>query len=192
MKFSDIVLTQRKTNRAMISLLSLMFVLSVAAPVQAQSAESPLSPSTQLEVSEDRVSDKPVSMASKKLLIAKKPATVASTITWQNNLNKTYELAKTNRKWILVDVYTDWCHWCKRLDSDVYAQPAVAKFINSSFVCLKANAERGDGMTVKSKYGVSGYPCTLILEPGGKEKGRIDGYLPPGKFTAEITNILNR
>ncbi len=185
MKFSNIVLTQSKTNQAMIPLLSLMFVLSVASPVQAQSDEIPLSRSSQ-------VSEKPVSVDSNRLLIAKKPAVIASTITWQNNLNKTYELAKTNRKWILVDVYTDWCHWCKRLDSDVYAQPAVAKFINSSFVCLKANAEKGDGITVKSRYGVSGYPCTLILEPGGKEKGRIDGYLPPGKFTAEITNILNR
>lgn len=180
--------TQGKAAQSFLAILALTATIAGStAPANAQSKDSIVQ-----EVSADR----PISAASAKTNSSKHGVLIAageaSTITWQNSLSKTLQLAKTNRKWILVDVFTDWCHWCKKLDSDVYAQPKVATFLNKSFVCMKANAEKGDGITVKSKYGVDGYPCTLILEPGGKEKGRIEGYLAPGDFAAEITRILNK
>jgi len=125
----------------------------------------------------------------------KKPtgSKVPTTITWQTSLSRTLATARTEKKWVLVDVFTDWCHWCKRLDSDVYANAKIAQFINKSFVCLKANAEKpGDGVAIKDKYGIDGYPCTLVLEPSGKEKGRINGYLSPGEFPLELTRILQQ
>lgn len=136
--------------------------------------------------------------AAARLLIAKgdggkgaaKAGGGATTITWQTNYQKTLNMAKASRKWVLVDVFTDWCHWCKRLDKDVYAHPKIAQFLNKSFVCMKANAERGDGVQIKNQFGIAGYPCTLILEPSGKEKGRIDGYLPPAQFPLEVTRLL--
>lgn len=180
--------TQCKTAQVFLPMLALTATLaaSMALPANAESADSSVR-----EVSADQRVSAKTTASRDRVLIAKGPA-AATTIPWQNSLSKTFELAKTNRKWILVDVFTDWCHWCKKLDADVYAQPKVATFLNKSFVCMKANAERGDGITVKSKYGVDGYPCTLILEPGGKEKGRIEGYLSPSEFAAEITRILNK
>lgn len=171
---------QSKTAQGFLASLALTAALTVsmAFPANAHSTT-------------ESSSDKPVSTLADKRLIAAAPT--AATITWQKSLSKTLQLAKTNKKWILVDVYTDWCHWCKKLDSDVYAQPAMAKFLNKSFICLKANAEdKGDGTAINSKYGVQGYPTTLILEPSGKEKGRIESYLAAGEFAKEITRILNK
>ncbi|MDZ4835200.1 MAG: thioredoxin family protein [Candidatus Melainabacteria bacterium] len=193
---------QSKTAQGFLTALALtMTVAASSANAQSTDSRAVSSPANQAEISVDvaatrQDTSKTLTVNSlptetKGVLIAAGPAT-AKTIPWQNSLNKTFQLARTNRKWILVDVYTDWCHWCKRLDSDVYAQPAVAKFLNKSFVCLKVDAEKGDGINVKSKYGVDGYPCTLILEPGGKEKGRIEGYQSPRDFTNSITQILNK
>ena len=42
---------------------------------------------------------------------------------------------------VLVDVYTDWCGWCKRMDRDVYAQPEVRDYLSRKFVTVKLDAE---------------------------------------------------
>ena len=115
-----------------------------------------------------------------------------SSIHWHSSYDKTLKTAGQNRKWVFVDVYTDWCGWCKRLDKDVYENPTAIEFINKSFVAMKANAERGDGEMVAKKYGVSGFPCTLVLDPKGKEKGRISGYLDSNSFTRKLSQIVKR
>ncbi|MBX9668710.1 MAG: DUF255 domain-containing protein [Candidatus Obscuribacterales bacterium] len=131
-------------------------------------------------------------IASDRILIAKAVAKPVASISWQREFKRTLEIARTGRKWVLIDVYTDTCYWCKRLDAEVYALPQIAGFVNKSFVCMKANAEKGDGVEIAKKYGVEGYPCTLILDPSGKEKGRIFGYVNAGQFPHELVKILQR
>ena len=50
-------------------------------------------------------------------------------------------LAEKENKKILIDVYTDWCGWCKKMDSEVYADKEVRTVIDSSFVAIRLNAE---------------------------------------------------
>lgn len=109
---------------------------------------------------------------------------------WYRIYSEASKAAKDSKKWILVDVYTDWCHWCTKLDEDVYSNPKIKAFLNKSFVCMKADAEKGDGVAIKQKYGVEGYPCTLILAPNGKLKGQIDGYVPLKDFPQRIAEVL--
>ncbi len=46
---------------------------------------------------------------------------------------------------ILVDVYTDWCGWCKRMDKTTFVDPIVAKYVSKNFYAVKLNAEqKGD------------------------------------------------
>ncbi|MBX9694864.1 MAG: thioredoxin family protein, partial [Cyanobacteria bacterium] len=111
-------------------------------------------------------------------------------ITWHDKYDETLKAAEKDRKWVLVDVFTEWCGWCKKLDHDVYEKASVAKFINQSFVCMKADAEKGDGKTVAEKFGIHGYPCTLILDPKGREKGRVDGYMDATAFPKKLSQIL--
>ncbi len=116
-----------------------------------------------------------------------KKQAVSSKLVWQNNYSQTLRSAASQRKWVLIDVYTQWCGPCKMLDANVFSQPKVAQFLNNSFVCMKADAERGDGLTVAQKFHVEGYPCTLILKPNGQEKGRIIGYLDPSSYIREVS-----
>ena len=39
-------------------------------------------------------------------------------------------------KYVLVDVYTDWCGWCKKMDRAVYGHPQVQQLLAASFVLI--------------------------------------------------------
>jgi thioredoxin-related protein len=50
--------------------------------------------------------------------------------------------AKTEKRPIFIDVYTDWCGWCKVMDKNTFNDPQVAKLLNEKFYAVKFNAEQ--------------------------------------------------
>ncbi|MEL6306057.1 MAG: DUF255 domain-containing protein, partial [Bacteroidota bacterium] len=40
-------------------------------------------------------------------------------------------------KKIFVDVYTDWCGWCKKMDKDTFQNEAVATYMKEHFYMVK-------------------------------------------------------
>lgn len=108
-------------------------------------------------------------------------------LTWQHDLKTSLHMAKNSQKLVLIDVYTDWCGWCKRLDRDVYANARIAQFIDSQFVPMKMNAEdNGEGQAFAKKHEIRGYPCTIVLDSDGHVKGMFYGYRKPNEFPAEL------
>ncbi len=62
-------------------------------------------------------------------------------------------------KKIFVDVYTDWCGWCKKMDKDTFQKPEVAKYMQDNFYMVKLDAEGKDPIEFKGntfKYVPSG------------------------------------
>ncbi len=64
------------------------------------------------------------------------------------------EASKENPKKIFIDMYTDWCGWCKRMDASTFKQKDVVKYMNDNFYAVKFNAEQKedviyDGHTFK-------------------------------------------
>ena len=58
--------------------------------------------------------------------------------TWEEAV----ELNKTKPKKIMVDVFTDWCGWCKKMDKGAFVDPAVMAYISANFYPVKFNAEQ--------------------------------------------------
>ena len=52
--------------------------------------------------------------------------------------------AEASGRPVLVDVTTDWCGWCKRMDQDVYARADVQGYLARKFVTVKLDAESDD------------------------------------------------
>lgn len=99
--------------------------------------------------------------------------------------------AKTQRKLIFVDVYTDWCGPCKMLDRDVFSDKVVGRQFNSSFINYKANAERS-GSAIAAQYGVRAYPTGLFINGDGQLIHTFVGYRPATYFMQEGQQALLR
>jgi thioredoxin-related protein len=95
--------------------------------------------------------------------------------------------AELRQTLVMIDFYTDWCGWCKRLDADTFSQPAVQAEI-AELVALKLNAEE-EGEELAAKFGITGYPAIVFIDSEGHEVDRIEGYLPPDDFIAEVKRI---
>jgi len=52
------------------------------------------------------------------------------------------EKSKTEKRNIFIDVYTDWCGWCKVMDKNTFSEPQVAKILNEKFYPVKFDAEQ--------------------------------------------------
>lgn len=132
------------------------------------------------------------------------PAAVASVqwMSWEDALAAN----KANPKKMVVDVYTDWCGWCKRMDATTFKDPKVAAYISEHFYAIKLNAEQKEDITYdghtfsyqrQGKRGVHGlaaslldnrlsYPSVVYLN-GDMERIMISpGYKDAEKFLQEL------
>jgi thioredoxin-related protein len=46
-----------------------------------------------------------------------------------------------NPKPLFIDVYTDWCSWCKKMDKTTFTEPKIAKYMNENYYPVKFDAE---------------------------------------------------
>ncbi|HLO90259.1 MAG TPA: DUF255 domain-containing protein [Lentimicrobium sp.] len=71
------------------------------------------------------------------------------------------EAVKKNKKKpkkIFIDVYTDWCGWCKKMDKETFLSPAVVDYINKNYYAVKFNAEQKEPVTFKGQEFVNTDP----------------------------------
>jgi len=66
-------------------------------------------------------------------------------------LEEAVEKSKTEKRKIFVDVMTDWCGWCKRMDETTFTDPAVAQYLNEHFYAVKFNAEQTNDIVFQNK-----------------------------------------
>jgi len=118
----------------------------------------------------------PVLMAKKKLP-APDPAP-AEEIHWITSIDELQAKMAQNPKKVLIDMYTGWCGWCKKMDAATYTNPALIKYVNNNFYAVKLDAERRDTIHFQGKdfffaeqYKANGFALELmkdILQKGGQ------------------------
>ncbi len=59
-----------------------------------------------------------------------------------------YQLNKKKPKKIFIDVFTDWCGWCRKMDAETFVNPVISEYMMKHFYCVKLNAERKDTIVI--------------------------------------------
>jgi len=125
--------------------------------------------------------------------------------TWEEAI----ELNEKTQKKIFIDVYTDWCGWCKRMDQSTFKDPEVVKYMNENFYAVKFDAEQKKEITYKGhtmKYvaqgrrgyhelayslldGRMGYPAFVYLAEDEKRITVSPGYKDADTIMKELVFI---
>jgi thioredoxin-related protein len=68
-------------------------------------------------------------------------------LTWEEAVTKSKEAPRK----IFVDIYTDWCAYCKKMDRETFSNAYVAKYLNEKFYPVKLNAQQKNDITFQNK-----------------------------------------
>ena len=127
------------------------------------------------------------------------------------SIEEAVALNEKNPKMFLVDVYTDWCGWCKVMDKKTFTDPAVQDFIRENFYAVKFNAEQRAPITFNGKEykfvpggrrghnelaahllnGRLGYPSFAYLSSDYRHMHVSAGFKPAEKFLSEMKNVVS-
>ncbi|MDD3686676.1 MAG: DUF255 domain-containing protein [Bacteroidales bacterium] len=88
-----------------------------------------------------------LSLSSLSAQTQEKPADLINWMSFEEAMQK----QKENPKTIFIDMYTDWCGWCKKMDYETFRNPDIANYINTYFYPVKFDAERKDTVEYKGK-----------------------------------------
>lgn len=119
--------------------------------------------------------------------------------------DEAYAEAKKTNKIILIDAYTDWCGWCKKMDADTYSKKEVIKMINKDFLPVKFNPElknkvyhvgdqemTGPELLANLSGGQRiGYPTTFFLSLEKNQVQMVSGYKNEASFKDVLIEKLD-
>ncbi len=113
----------------------------------------------------------------------------SGSISWLHSYEDAISKAKSEEKPLMIDIYTDWCGWCKKLDKDTFTDSKVIE-LSASFVCLKVDGDKSEELT--KKYDVRGYPTIVFTDSDGNKIGGGAGFRSASKLASEMQAALKR
>ena len=115
---------------------------------------------------------------------------MAQGVKWETSLPAAQARARAEHKLIFMDVWTEWCGWCIKLQKDTFptaeAQAALAKVVPLSLKTQFRDGKPTEHKAIESLYKVEGFPALFLLDADGKVVDQRPGYLQPGPFAAWI------
>ncbi|SHG17879.1 thioredoxin family protein [Flagellimonas flava] len=70
-------------------------------------------------------------------------------LSWEEAVERSQKDAQPKK--LFIDVYTDWCGWCKKMDKDTFQNPEVAAYMKDNFYMVKLDAEGKDPIEFQGK-----------------------------------------
>jgi uncharacterized protein len=84
-----------------------------------------------------------------------------------------FAAARAQDRPVLLDIGAVWCHWCHVMDGESYDDPAIARYLNENFVCIKVDRDERPDVDARYQRAVQaftrqgGWPLTAFLTPEG-------------------------
>ncbi|NLR92525.1 thioredoxin family protein [Flammeovirga agarivorans] len=109
---------------------------------------------------------------------------------------------KLEQKQFMIDIYTDWCTWCKKMDKTTFSDPKVAEYINENYYAVKLNGEshhefqfQGSSFTEEELAalllnGNMSFPTTVFIWVKGDENLQANPLPVPGYQSKDKMHLI--
>ncbi len=101
--------------------------------------------------------------------------------------NEGMSLAKKQNKQVYLHFYTDWCEYCKEMQSTTFINPAVVKMLNTDFVAIRVNTTKDH--KIAAKYNIRPVPDNWFLSSSGNKIRNFLGYYEPDQFVTVLRYV---
>lgn len=117
---------------------------------------------------------------------------------------------QSQKRKVFIDVYTDWCGWCKVMDKKTFTDQTVIDYMNEHYYAVKFNAEKGNPVSFQGKNfelvdgggnrsihtlayalldGKLSYPSYVYLNENNQRITVSKGFKDPVRFLAELKSM---
>ncbi len=147
-------------------------------------------------------------MISSSFVPQSQPTSEVGMINWMT-WDQAIEAQKITPRKIFIDVYTDWCGYCKKMDQTTFQNRDVIRALSDDFYAIKFDAERKDIIEydgTEYKYvdtgkrsahqlahklldGQVGYPSFVYMDEELKTIIPTSGYKKPAQLLQELRYI---
>jgi YHS domain-containing protein/thioredoxin-related protein len=122
------------------------------------------------------------------LLLLASTACQAAHVNWLTDVEPALKSANESGRLVLLKFTADWCGYCKKMERETFARPAVADLVNQQFVPVLVDADKYQALVKHLK--ISGLPAILIVSPEMVILERISGYQTEDKLLPILNTTL--
>lgn len=123
-------------------------------------------------------------------------------------MEKAVELTRSNPRKIFVYIHTEWCGWCRRMESETFSNAVIVDYLNTNFYAVKLNAEETEPITFRGVtyendgargrrtphgfatailQGRMSYPAIAFFDEQLQLITSLPGFRPPANLEAVLT-----
>jgi uncharacterized protein len=114
--------------------------------------------------------------------------TAPSGVDWKNWSTDAFAQAKLEHKFVLLDLGTQWCHWCHVMDATTYSDPAVMQLLREKYIVVRVDADGRPDLA--TRYEDFGWPATIVFNADGGEIVKRRGFMPPEEMASMLRAII--
>ena len=109
-------------------------------------------------------------------------------VPWEAWSDRPFARAAAEKRFVLLDVGAEWCHWCHVMDDTTYREADVLRLIRERFVPVRVDADAQPDLA--NRYEDYGWPATVVFDAEGREIVKFRGYITPERMRALLAGIV--
>src|ERR1700733_11236347 len=109
-------------------------------------------------------------------------------ISWHSWNDDVFRQARTQQRFVLLDLEAIWCHWCHVMDETTYQDRDVGGLIAQKYIAVRVDQDSDPALA--ARYQDYGWPATIVLAADGTEIVKRRAYLPPAQMASMLAAII--